>query len=84
MNVQELREQLKNGREIGFSFQNAQYCMKPCSDGYVLIEIVGDMNIERTHTPCTKSLLTESEIMGLTLETIFSSCYVDVKQLTVQ
>ncbi|WP_010288844.1 hypothetical protein [Kurthia massiliensis] len=84
MDIQQLKKQLKEGRAICFSFQNANYCMKSCDTGYVLIEMIGDMNIERTHTSCTTSLLTEAEIMGLTLEKIFSNCHADVKQLTVQ
>lgn len=84
MNMQELDVQLKRGREIGFIFQNAHYYIAQRNGGFILVEIVGTQEIDRSmRTSNCEAFIRDTEIMGLPLSTIFSSCHEDVKQLTI-
>lgn len=76
--------QLKQGREIDFRFQNAHYYIAQRNDGLVLVEIVGAQEFDRSmHISNCEAFIRDTNIMGLSLSTIFSSCHEDVKQLTI-
>lgn len=84
MTIQELDMRLKQGHEIGFTFQNAHYYIAQRNGGFVLIEIVDNQEIDRSmRTPNCEAFMRDTEIMGLSLSIIFSACYEDVQQLTI-